>query len=163
MEKKLYSKPLLRAEQFTPQEFVAACVPSPSGFPTPVSTSDYYKVDGIETDGTHTASKLDGLYNTSEQVTIGTPINDTWVNHFFVQGASGGYYFHIEKAYTSISSHMPYAQGKDAYDSYKFGGPVALIHQTKRSGSGMASFFLLSNEWKGDNIDNYMSIIKNNS
>ena len=165
MEKKLYSKPLLRTEQFTPQEFVAACVISPSLIPTPVSSSSYYKVDGVDTDGTHNSSKLNGHYDTSEQITSVHTLTQTWINNFFVKGPSQGYHFHIEKAYTSKPGVAQYVSSMYYDNPSYFGGPVAILHQTRSSSrnSDGIGWYLLSNDWKGDNIDNYMGGIKNNS
>lgn len=162
MEKHNYSKPYMAMEKFEPQEFVAGCAISSSLTPVPVSTSNYYKVDGINTDGTHNSSKLDGAYNTSEQITSMKKLDNDAINNFFVKGNAGGYYFHIHQAYTSVSGVTYYESPRQDYsDSRYFGGPVAVMHQTYGGGGMGTSWFLLSNTYNGDNIDSYMSSIKN--
>lgn len=159
---KEYSKPRMVKEKFVPQEFVAACgAVSQITVPTGMS-SDFWKVDcWNKADQVH-KSTTNGTYQINEQVSTVHKLTSTQITEILKNGLSMSGY-HIHEAWGASDNSASVHTGEDSNGSVYAMPPFiahgALIHYQNQVGG----WFFLSDTYISDDINDYMSIIKNNS
>ena len=135
MEKKNYSRPLLRAERFEPQNYVAACAVEPV-IPTGYD-KDHFYIDGLDTANHSHSHTPDGRCAASTEHTSRLKTFDEYSGGLakFLRDWKGA---HVDQAYYDLTASN--ACNGQSYTNGSYFAPVVIIH----GGPTSSQFYFLA-------------------
>ncbi len=139
MEKKLYSRPLLRAERFEPQNYVAACTVEPV-IPTGYDRNHFY-IDGLDTANHSHSHTPDGRCAASTEHTSRLKTFDEYSGGLakFLQDWKGA---HVDQGFYDLTASN--ACNGQSYTNGSYFAPVVIIH----GGPTSSQFYFLASGYK---------------
>ena len=139
MEKKLYSRPLLRAERFEPQNYVAACAVEPV-IPTGYDRNHFY-IDGLDTANHSHSHTPDGRCAASTEHTSRLKTFDEYSGGLakFLQDWKGA---HVDQGFYDLTASN--ACNGQSYTNGSYFAPVVIIH----GGPTSSQFYFLASGYK---------------
>lgn len=140
MEKKLYSRPLLRAERFEPQNYVAACAVEPV-IPTGYD-KDHFYIDGLDTANHSHSHTPDGRCAASNEHTSRLRTLDELPGSMAGTGLEGflkNYKnAHIDQGFYDLTTSN--ACNGQSYTNGTYFAPVVILH----GGPTSSQFYFLA-------------------